>query len=115
MDTRIEIYKKRKRIPLRLKSDASIKYNAVINKIGKVASREISHTNTFSLPYIYENISALGLNNFNPAQMAKAMNQKYVARYYVEEKLVQTGFIWFCPFPTYPVFFCFLQHISPVL
>ena len=93
MDTRIEIYKKQKWVPLRLKNDASIRYNAVINKIGKVASREISHTNTFSLPYVYENISALGLNNFNPAQMAQAMNRKYQARYYVEEKLVQSGFI----------------------
>lgn len=93
MDTRIEILKNDKWQALRLSSDVSIKYNRVINKIGNVASREISHTNTFSLPYVYQNINILGLNNFNPRQMAKAMNTKYLSRYYVEEKLVQDGYL----------------------
>jgi hypothetical protein len=93
MDTRIEIYKDGLWQTLQLENDAVIKYNAVINRVGKVASREISHTNTFSLPYIYTNIQILGLNQFNPALMAKAMNAKYIARYYVEEKILQEGFI----------------------
>lgn len=93
MDTRIEIYKDGLWQELQLENDAAIKYNAVINRVGKVASREISHTNTFSLPYVHTNIQVLGLNEFNPTLMAKAMNAKYEARYYVEEKLLQEGFI----------------------
>ena len=93
MDTRIEIYKDGLWQALQLENDAVIKYNAVINRVGKVASREISHTNTFSLPYIYRNIQVLGLNQFNPTLMAKAMNAKYKARFYVEEKLLQEGFL----------------------
>ena len=93
MDTRIEIYKDGLWQALQLENDAVIKYNAVINRVGKVASREISHTNTFSLPYIHRNIQVLGLNEFNPTKMAKAMNAKYTARFYVEEKLLQEGFI----------------------
>ncbi|KKL15359.1 hypothetical protein LCGC14_2506370 [marine sediment metagenome] len=34
---------------LRLKEKHAIKYNAVINKVGEVSSREISHSNTFRL------------------------------------------------------------------
>jgi hypothetical protein len=93
MDTRIEIYKDGLWQALQLENDAVIKYNAVINRVGKVASREISHTNTFSLPYIHQNIRVLGLNSFNTSDMARAMNAKYVARYYVEEKLLQEGFV----------------------
>ena len=76
METRIEIYKDELWQPLRLKGNSSIKYNSVINKVGKIESREISHTNTFSLPYIHENIEALGLNVFNTRDMAKALNTK---------------------------------------
>jgi len=93
MDTRIEILKDDKWQALRLNSDTSIRYNKLINKIGNVSSREISHSNTFSIPYVYQNINILGLNNFNPQKMAKAMNTKYLSRYYVEEKLVQTGYV----------------------
>ena len=93
MDTRIEIFKDELWQPLRLTEDAAIKYNAVINKVGKVATREISHTNTFSLPYVHQNLQALGLNLFNPLDLAKAMNAKYIAKYYVEGKLLQSGFL----------------------
>jgi len=93
MGTRIEILKNGEWQALQLSNKTAIKYNAVINKIGKVASREISHTNTFSLPPTHTNIKTLGLNVFNPSDLAKAMNAKYVARYYVEDKLLQKGFI----------------------
>ena len=93
METRIEIYKDDMWQALRLEKDAAIKYNAVINKIGKVATREISHTNTFSLPHVHHNLQVLGLNVFNPKELAKAMNSKYIAKYYVEDKLLQSGFI----------------------
>jgi hypothetical protein len=93
MGTRIEIYKNEEWQALQLSNKTAIKYNAVINKIGKVASREISHTNTFDLPPTHQNIKTLGLNVFNPSDLAKAMNAKYVARYYVEDKLLQKGFI----------------------
>ena len=66
-DTRIEILRDGLWRSLELASNKAIKYNAVINQIGKVATREISHTNTFSIPYIHTNVSALGLNVFNPA------------------------------------------------
>lgn len=92
-DTRIEILRDGLWRSLELASNKAIKYNAVINQIGKVATREISHTNTFSIPYIHTNVSALGLNVFNPADMAKAMNAKYEATYYVEGKLLRTGYI----------------------
>lgn len=78
---------------LLLKNDKTIKYNAVINRIGKITSREISHTNTFSLPYSQQNIEALGINRYNPTQLAKTFNKKFEAKYYVEERLIQKGFI----------------------
>lgn len=78
---------------LRLKQGAAIKYNAVINKVGKVATREISHTNTFTLPHVHHNLQALGLNVFNPTELAKAMNAKYIAKYYVEDKLLKKGYL----------------------
>lgn len=93
METRIEIYKDNLWQPLRLTTDKAIKYNALINRVGKVSSREISHTNTFSIPAIYHNINILGLNLFNPRQIAQAMNAKYEARYYVHDKLVQQGYV----------------------
>ena len=93
MDTRIEIYKDGLWQKLRLAKDAAIKYNAVINKVGKVASREISHTNTFQLPNVYHNLQVLGLNVFNPLELAKAMNSKYEAKYYVEDKILQIGYL----------------------
>lgn len=93
METRIEIYKDELWKPLRLRGNSSIKYNSVINKVGKIESREISHTNTFSLPYIHENIETLGLNVFNTRDMAKALNTKYKAKYFVNDVILQEGFI----------------------
>ena len=93
MKTRIEIYKDELWQPLRLKENSSIKYNSVINKVGKIESREISHTNTFSLPYITENVETLGLNVFSPRDMAKALNTKYKAKYFVDDKVLQEGFV----------------------
>ena len=93
METRIEIYKDELWQSLRLATGGTIKYNAVINKIGKVSSREISHTNTFTLPHVQQNLNILGLNRFNPAAMAQAMNAKYIAKYYVEDKLLQEGYL----------------------
>ena len=93
METRIEIYKDELWQPLRLRGNSSIKYNSVINKVGKIESREISHTNTFSLPYIHENIETLGLNVFNTRDMAKALNTKYKAKYFVNDRVLQEGFI----------------------
>ena len=93
MNTRIEIYKDGLWQPLRLRQDAAIKYNAIINKVGKIATREISHTNTFSLPRLHENLRILGLNVYNPNELARALNAKYVAKYYVEDKLLQEGYL----------------------
>ena len=93
MGTRIEILKEGQWQSLELADKKAIKYNAVINKIGKVATREISHTNTFSIPYIQQNTNALGINVFNKTTLAKSLNAKFLANYYVEDKLVRTGYV----------------------
>ena len=93
MRTRLEIFRNGSWIPLLLPTNQKIKYNAVINKIGKVSSRELSHTNTFSIPKVWQNIQALGLNKFNPNTLTTPLNSKYEANYYVEDKLLQSGFI----------------------
>ncbi|AGO49029.1 structural protein [Cellulophaga phage phi13:1] len=93
MRTRIEILKDSEWVEITLMGDYSVKYNAVINLIGNLSSREISHTNTFSIPYVSNNVFALGLNTFNKKQLAKALNSKYEARYYVDDLLIQQGYI----------------------
>ena len=93
METRIEIFKDDRWHQLTLRTKGDVKYNTLINRIGRTDSREISHSNTFSLPYVWENINLLGLNIFNPRAIARALNSKYIARYYVENKILQIGFI----------------------
>lgn len=90
--TRVEIFKKGEWIELVLK-EKSIKYNTISNKIGSLQERKISHSNTFSLPYVSENIEALDINLFSPTLMAEALNRKYPARYYVRDKKLQEGFL----------------------
>ena len=93
MGTRIEIYKDGEWQQLILSNKRAIKYNVVINKIGKISTREISHTNTFSLPDFHQNRKSLGLNTFNVRDLAKAMNTKYECKYYVEDKVIQEGYL----------------------
>mgnify|MGYP003674725282 FL=1 len=92
-DTRIEILKDGIYIDLELGEDNQIRYNPVLNKIGDTKTRSISGSNTFSIPWIFQNINALGLNQFNTTQLAASLNQKYPAKYYNEDTLFQTGFI----------------------
>ena len=75
-NTRIEILKDGAYIFLELGTDKSIRYNSVINKIGKTSTREISGSNTFSIPWTFHNIQALGLNLFNAIELASSLNQK---------------------------------------
>lgn len=91
--TRIEIFRSGLWRELRLQNEGAVKYNRVINRIGNIENREISHTNTFSLPYVDQNIQALGINVFNPSVMALALNSKHIARYYVDDKLLQQGYL----------------------
>lgn len=91
--TRVEIFREGLWRQLRLRDGQAIKYNALINRIGKIDSREISHTNTFSLPSVFQNTEALGINIFNKTELAKALNSKFPAKYYVEDKLLQQGFL----------------------
>jgi hypothetical protein len=93
MNTRIEIFKDGIWKELILAQEGEVKYNAVINKIGSISGRDLKHTNTFSLPYIHQNINALGINVFNKTELTKAFNSKYVARYFVKDKLFQSGFL----------------------
>ena len=58
---RVEIYRDSVWTALELYENRSIKYNALINKIEGINSREISHTNTFSLPRTEINITALNI------------------------------------------------------
>ena len=92
-NTRLEILKNDSYIELQLMDSKSIKYNKVINKIGSITTRELSHSNTFAIPWTAENSKALGLNVFNSASLANALNTKYNANYYVEDQLLQTGFV----------------------
>jgi chitodextrinase len=93
MGTRIEILRLGLWRQLVLETEETIKYNAVINRIGDISQREISHTNTFALPLVFQNVDALGLNVFNPSLLAQGLNSKFEARYYVEDKLLQSGFL----------------------
>lgn len=93
MNTRIEILRDGVWHALELANKKAIEYNAIINSIGKIATREISHTNTFSIPKIQTNIRALGINVYNQTYLAKSLNQKYPANYFVEDKIVRTGFL----------------------
>ena len=93
MGTRIEILKDGLWQIMTLQSKRALRYNAVINKIGKVDTREISHSNTFSIPKIDNNIRILGLEVGNQARLAKALNTKYPAKYYIEDKLLRVGFV----------------------
>lgn len=92
MRTRIEIFKNNVWVELVLKEE-SIKYNTLSNKIAAFEQRRISHSNTFALPYVSENIIALDINVFSPVLMAEALNKKYIARYFVKDKLLQKGFL----------------------
>jgi hypothetical protein len=93
MRTRIEILKGNDWIELYLGDEKVIKYNVVINKVGTINNRDISHSNTFSIPYVSQNIQALDINRFNPIELASAFNKKYEAKYYVREKLLQIGYV----------------------
>lgn len=92
-NTRIEILKDGTYVSLELGNDKSIRYNSVINKIGKTSTREISGSNTFSIPWTFHNVQALGLNQFNVTELAASLNQKYEAKYYNEDTLFQIGFV----------------------
>ena len=92
-NTRLEILKDGVYVPLKLRDNQPIRYNSVINKIGKVDVREISHSNTFSIPYVSQNIDALRLNDFNVHELAVSLNKKYDAKYYKEGILLQVGYI----------------------
>lgn len=93
MSIRMEILRQDTWYDLLLNNNTSIKYNALINRIGSIDTREISHTNTFSIPYCQQNILAFGINIYNPDDLSRTLNTKFVANYYIDESLVQTGYI----------------------
>lgn len=92
MRDRVEILKSGRWVELVLKQE-KIKYNALSNKISSIEARKINHSNTFSLPYVSENIIALEINIFSPVLMAQALNKKYPARYFIKDKLAQRGYL----------------------
>ena len=92
-NTRLEILKDEEWVELILFESKSIKYNKVINKISKVEDRSISHTNTFSIPNVSQNIESLGLNIFNPYTLSSSLNKKYKSRYFADDTIIQEGFL----------------------
>lgn len=78
---------------IELFSGEGIKYNNVINKISNTTERSLSHSNTFKIPWTKKNIDTLGLNVYNTTLLANSLNEKYEAKYYVGEKLLQEGFV----------------------
>ena len=93
MSVRMEILRQDTWYDLLLNNNTSIKYNALINRIGSIDTREISHTNTFSIPYCQQNILAFGINIYNPEDLSRTLNTKFVANYYIDETLIQTGYL----------------------
>ena len=93
MRTRIEIQKGDDWVELYLGEEKVIRYNVVINRVGSINNRNIKHSNTFEIPYVSQNIQALDINRFSPIEMARALNIKYRAKYYVREKLLQIGYV----------------------
>lgn len=93
MSAKIEILKDGVWTKLELMDSSDIKYNARINKIAETSNRQIGSSNTFSLPYTASNIHALEINVFNQYTLAKALNRKYEAKYYVDDMFVKEGFL----------------------
>ena len=93
METRLEIFTNGLWRVLELFDRDSIKYNKVINKIDSLSTREISHSNTLSIPTNYNNRTVLGMNVFNKQELAKALNSRYPARYFIEDRLIQEGLV----------------------
>jgi len=90
---RLEILKSGTWVKIELFFDTGIKYNNVINKMANTTERSLSHSNTFTIPWTRQNIDALDLNTFNVTSLANALNEKYEAKYYVDNELLQQGFI----------------------
>ena len=90
---RLEILKADTWFELELYDGEGIKYNSIINQIASTSDRSLSHSNTFEIPWTKNNIKALDLNVFNATQLAKSLNEKYEAKYYVDERLLQEGFV----------------------
>lgn len=91
-DTRLEIFSNNVWKSLVLGNN-SLSYNKVVNRIGEYSNRQISHSNTFSLPLIHENIQALGINVFNHYSLSAALNTRYFCKYYVDNKIFERGYL----------------------
>jgi len=90
---RIEILKNGNWVELEFRDSKSVKYNARVNKIGETKNRQIGGSNTFSLPNTWKNINALGINVFNQSQLARSLNSKYNAKYFINDQLIKVGFL----------------------
>ena len=90
---RLEILKNDTWTELELYYGEGLRYNSIINKMATTDDRSLSHSNTFEIPWTKQNIEALSLNVFSPIQLANALNEKYNAKYYVEDQLLQEGYV----------------------
>jgi len=71
----------------------SVKYNAVVNRIGNPYSREIKHSNTLSLPYTSYNIAALELNRFNHTSLSNQLNKKWECKVLIDDDSILKGYL----------------------
>lgn len=78
---------------LSISNSNAIKYNRVVNRIAELTDRRLSHSNTFSLPLVHTNIQALGINVFNHYSLSRALNSRYICKYYINEKVFQEGYL----------------------
>lgn len=90
---RLEILKSNEWVQIELFFGEGLRYNNVINKMANTTDRSLSHSNTFEIPWTKQNIDALDLNTFNSSKLANALNKKYEAKYYVDNQLLQQGFV----------------------
>lgn len=90
---RLEILRDNVWFELELYYGEGLKYNNVINKINETVDRSFSHSNTFQIPWTKKNIDALNLNLFNHTSLANALNEKYEAKYFVDNVLLQEGLV----------------------
>ena len=90
---RLEINRDDVWFELELYYGEGLKYNNVINKISDTQDRSLSISNTFQIPWTKQNIDALNLNLFNYSDLANALNEKYEAKYFIDNILSEEGFI----------------------
>jgi hypothetical protein len=93
MDYSIEVFKDNEWKALELFSGTKAKYNIISNIIGEPNQREISHSNTYSLPKTRRNKNILGLREFNNSYLVRSLNSKYDCRISIRGNVVDKYYL----------------------